>query len=404
MPKKNLLSKIAAFGLVVGFGLFLLYGQLSSSDFPRGLYGPPYEDYWDHFDSLNVNRVWNYGWWGNDNLDAYLTALGERGMRAVLRLASEEYSDSTFYLEKYSYGQYQIYEADWTYDYAYHKMEIEGDPEGFYYFSHKDTNEVNDRGERVELPQPGGGSFWAWRCDKDDDSEGIMLIGPRETADGEDALGGYKDQTDYPDRSDSLRAFVTYVKAKADISQCHPDCTVFQLQIKKKKSSTVTILKDTTFFASDFSSEDWQEFEIEYDVPDGPNTEKGYFYVWYRMKWFDNCDFWVDWIKYMDKKRGYWLFYEDSNGRYVYRDSIFQAIAGQCRELEYLRDVGRNSRSMRPDDLLRSSFRAYFVINEFLMQQHNSLAQITPSIVILTESILYGENNKSEDEICRFSR
>ena len=50
------------------FGLFLTYNSLTSSDFPRGLFGGPYSDvdsHWTGFADLQVNLVYPTKWaWG----------------------------------------------------------------------------------------------------------------------------------------------------------------------------------------------------------------------------------------------------------------------------------------------------------------------------------------------------
>jgi hypothetical protein len=347
------------------FGLFLTYGSLTSSDFPRGLYGPPNSTHWDDFEQLNPNRVWNYNWSGNGNLASYLSYVYDHGCQAVLRLHGSEYNDSTFWMEYYSCGQHHVYEAELNYQTAHGMLENENQ-EGFYYFWHHDTSETGERGEKDETQPEGGVS---WKCLQSGDNAGIMLHGPGETRCQYMYLKN--EQTIWPESVDSIN-FKAIIRVMADAAELNASDTIFQFSIYLDPGSTT--MTDDSLLAEAYYTKstlggiyypDWVNFELDYTL-----KETNY-NILYRVKWMDRCNFWVDYIKFMDMDRAYYLFYSEA-----LQESVLAYAATQCGDLEAI--YGDTLAGWKQsDEPIRSSFRAHGVVNDWA-PDHLQYPSLTP--------------------------
>jgi hypothetical protein len=366
MKKSELFSKIAAFAVAVGFGLLLTYNSLFSDEFPRGLYCPPAMGngdsiYWDSLALLGPTRVWNMGrdWkgMGEEGLHAYFRQVEAQGFKSVLRNGDFHYTDVGFtdtipyWVEYYSCGQYNIYEAEWDYN------EAKRHDEGFYHFLHSMDPE-DSIGQRDQILPEG---YWVWYCDKeDDDTSGVMLFGPMETVMGSDVTGGYWAQTNWPERVGGRR-FKTVVRVMANTGQLTSSSDpVFTLKILKNVSATdTTVIVDMTLTGDDLADLTWTNVEVDYLVEaDQERTN-------YMMIWQGNCDFWVDWIKYMDMERGYWLWYTDLSGNYIYKDSIWEVIKSQCDTIEQVYGYAEDMVAwFQSDEPRRCSFRSCGLVND----------------------------------------
>jgi len=349
--KRHIASQLATILVAVGFGLFVLHGVLTSSDFPRGLYGPPDASHWGDFAALNPNRVWNYNWGGNASLNAYLVACSTNGIKAYLRL-DPQYSGEfdTFYMEDYSCAQHHIYQAEQHYDTALYKMEHE-DPLGFYFFNHASTWNGTVRGE-LDPYQPDDGD--SWRCTHNAPyGQGIMLRGPNETLEGEDDTSTWASQQAWPDAAQD-RNFKSIIRVMADLDGLEPTDTVFYWRIFRIMGSTTITFNSAYYTADSFaqvSYPQWKKFELEYTIPTGG------FNLLYTVDWKNRCDFWVDWVEFYDMNRGRYLFTDQDT-----RDSVLALIAYQCDSLEGL--YGNILAGWKQsDEPIRSSFDAHGVVN-----------------------------------------
>jgi hypothetical protein len=351
--------------LAVLFGLFLTYGSLTSSDFPRGLYCPPFVHvgsqaaWWDSIALLHPNQVWNYGrdWldMGDAGMDTFFLRASAKGLKVILHNGDFDYTDSAYtdhvpyWIQYYSQAQYNIYEAEWTWQLS--SGNLETDPEYFYHFNH--SEDPPDSIGATDYDQPLGGD--SWKCTKATDSAGVMLWGPMETIYDEERLGGFWDQTIWPEESGD-RVFLSIIKVRAATSQLGSQTDpIFTLKIVHDQADTSL---DTTFTGEDLANLTWTELQIADTVDSGQQRAN------YQMIWYDNCDFWVDWIKYMDMERAYYMFYESSPGVFAFRDSILdEVIIPQCDAIES--EHGADMVAwLQADEPRRNNFWACGVIND----------------------------------------
>ncbi len=326
-----------------------------ASDFPRGLYGGLDSLHWAQFDSLHANQIWNYHWNGYGNYQEYLNLAGRNDTRSVLRYQGQRID--SYWLEYYSCAQYQIYEAEWDY------LEAGRHPEGFYHFWHQDQYGDPERGAIDRKNPPGGAS---WKCSRGASyGPGVMLKGPGETILGPNHLSNWGEQSDWPTKTGERRAreFKTILRVQADLSQLPAGSdTIFHLEIWFETGQAVQkqLLGELYGTGQNFRANQapgWEEMEVNYWVPDNPDL-RGQFNILYRLEWSGKCDFWVDWIKFMDMQRGYYLFYDPEVTK-----SVLHLISDQCRKVE----AGNETKLAgwkQSDEPLRSSFRAHGVIND----------------------------------------
>jgi hypothetical protein len=338
------------------FGLFLTYGSLTSTDFVRGIYGQPNDDHWAHFDSLHPNRVWNYSytWGGQGSLAEYLAGAGEWNIKPFLRLDPVEFD--TFYLEYYSCGQHHTYEAELDYDGSSEWME-NGRPDLFYFFHYAEEWDDPVRGDcvLVDADPP----FGAWKCTQGAAyGAGVMLQGPNETAEGDSDSGTWTNQLAWPNSAvdDSFRSII---RVMADLDDPAPTDTIFYWRIYKSGGGPTYTLADSYYTAASFSGvsyPDWKQFELDYTIPDvGFNTL-------YTVDWWNECDFWVDWIEFYDINRGRYLFEKDAGGAYIYRAAKLAQIEEQCDSLAGI--YGDTLAGWKQsDEPLRSSWDAHGIVN-----------------------------------------
>jgi hypothetical protein len=360
---KHSTNRILAAVLVGLFGLFLTYGSLTSSDFPRGLYAPPQihsgDGHWSDFAALNPTLAWNYGsqWHSFDSagMDAYLDSLGKYNLQAILRNGdwkgndtTGSYSDSIPYLaEHYSGGQHKQLEAELEYaDASWDFFSQTG--QSFYYFEH-------DRGR--EGPPPNTGT---WYLDPSEVDSGECLYGPRKTLNQGNTLGepgfapgGY---------NYSQREFQIRIKSKIDKTG-HPDAELaflFILETWYNPPDTIPTyhVDDTlTLSVGDFAAdEEYQEDSLETTViPSGDTT---FYCLRYKILYCDHVKTWIDWIEYMDMERAYYLFYNDS-----IQNATLDTIITQCSEIE--QEHGADMVAwLQADEPRRNNFWACGVIND----------------------------------------
>jgi len=345
------------------FGLFLTYNSLTSSDFPRGLYGPPNSTHWDDFSQLNPNRVWNYNWGGNASLNAYLTACSTHGIKACLRL-DPVYSGefNIFYMEYYSCGQHHIYQAEIDYDSSAGIM-LGTRPDIFYFFVHSDSSTHPVRGELAPNVPEGGAS---WRCTKDASyGAGFMLNGPNETLEGEDDIGTWGNQNRV---STADSQFCAIIRVMADLTELPATDTVFCWRIFKSSGITGITLNSAYYTVASFggvSSPQWKQFELEYTIP------KGGMNLMYTVDWKNKCNFWVDWIEFYDMNRGRYLFTDSTT-----RANTLALIAHQCDSLEGIYD-STLAAWKQSDEPWRSQFEAHGVVNLMARDELN-FPSVTP--------------------------
>jgi len=368
MKKTHSMSQFMPLILATAFALFLLYNTLSSTEFPRILYIPPDSLHWAHFDSLNPTAVWNYSLEGYEDLDTYLDYLGDTDIKAVLR----PYGD--YGIEKYSEAQYHHYEAERDYDEA-QGMLNQDNPEGFYFFWHGGSADTV-RGEAVVTPPPD--NVPAWKCETASDDAGIMLYGPGETTKGQDTLLNLREQSDWPEYNSS-RDFKAIIRVMADAQGLADNDTIFSFSVWFDDGGTSDSLMVKEYFTkSSFGGtfyNDWKNFEVDYVAPDNSSL-RGYFTILYQLEWYDKCDFWVDWVEFMDRDRAYYLFYHDEEGYYTFRDSLVNdIIIPECQAIETAHGnvlMGWH----QSDEPIRSAFQAHGVVNEYLKQHKNPPATI----------------------------
>jgi len=343
--KRHIASQLAAILVAVGFGLFVLQGALTGSDFPRGLYGPPIPAKWDSIALLNANRIWNYNFNHETSLQNYLNNASNYGMKAVLTLDTTDCD--TFYLNYYSCGQHHIYQAEW--DYSGSSYWINNDrPEYFYYFYHWYTGVENVRGQLDTV-----GNVPAWKCTQGVDSQGWMLTGPNETLTGPNHTGTHGNQDRSPTQDDDSFKVIIRVMANLDSLSALTD-TVFRFQVLKNSPET-TLLEEyyTGQSFADTSYPNWKHFEKIYQIPDGA------FAVFYRMYWKGLCNFWVDQIEFYDMRRGRYLFTDQTT-----RNTALTLIANQCQAIENdPNKVNKMAGWKQPDEPLRSMYDAVGVVN-----------------------------------------
>ncbi|MBU1652857.1 hypothetical protein KKA00_11595 [bacterium] len=164
-------STIGALLIAGLFGLFLVYGALFGSDFPRGMYSSPMNydaTDWDVYQDLNGNVVWNgKGAWHRDSsttLYDYLEILADYDQMSILDKGNWYYGytddDSIpYWVKYYGNGQQNRLQAEFNRTNALATLADTGNGEGYYYFLH-------DPGASVSDQYPGGDER-SLRCKKD---------------------------------------------------------------------------------------------------------------------------------------------------------------------------------------------------------------------------------------------
>lgn len=175
MKATNSLVKLSALGLAAIFGIFLLHGVLTSSDFPRGMRagGTCGPGHWSSLDSLNINRNWGPSDTLFPSLNDYLDTCNHWGIRPMLNMWRQ--SIPNVWIWHNSYGQDQHYEAEMKYSDA-----SQNPFRDFYFFWHHDT--VAQGQTPVVIGSldpyfPGQGAA-SWKCAVKQDPAGVMLLGP----------------------------------------------------------------------------------------------------------------------------------------------------------------------------------------------------------------------------------
>ncbi|TKJ40705.1 hypothetical protein CEE37_07000 [candidate division LCP-89 bacterium B3_LCP] len=357
MEKKKA-SKLAAFGLAGVFGILLLFGTLSSSDFTRGLYCPPDKNNfttsnWQTFDSLNQNLAWNYRGAFNTstypNLDDYLEKFDQYGIESILHKG--QWNGTTTYpywVEYYSCAQYHQFEVTWDSVEAKEQLEVDGS--SFYFF---------EKGEGEENPINSG--FW-YVTPSSDDAD-IILSGPRDPCDvhrycfGDPSYSwpvyfGYEDTTRY---------YMHRINARADWDAgLDTNTTVFKVYLYYHDTDAIFFLKDSLIVqVRDFDQP--LTFQL-FDFTAGINADDDCHGIRYDIYWPDSVDLWIDWVEYMDMDRGYYLFVNETS-----QDTILDKIINECDSLKNEYDVIAGWK--QSDEPVRSTFWAHGVVNDALVAE-----------------------------------
>jgi len=386
--------------------LFISFLTINASsagepEFQRGIYCPPYVNkdlnQWPLFGELNANVAWNYSaqWVGlnGEGLKWYMELLDQYGVKAVLRKGdagtSQWYTDKQlFWIEHYSCGHFGVFEAEADYDYSMKRLNS-GDKRYYYFFRHGEKPESNI-GKTIRLESSG---IICREWIKGKDHKGIVLSGPGEVSNGSSSLQLVGEQTGWPEFSihRKTRMFKAVIHASANITQLKKDDSpVFKISVFCDTSPAgwsdggISLIAEKTFTGEDFKKSAFSEFkrlEIDYGVPDSPEIN-GKFSIHYSIEWFGKCDLRMDKIEYMDKDRGYWLFYQDDACNYVYRDSIlYKVILPECRGLEekYGDQIVGWAQSDEPG---RWCYRSHGVINRFA-EENLKAPTITPLVTVM---------------------
>ncbi|RJP75389.1 MAG: hypothetical protein C4524_11765 [Candidatus Zixiibacteriota bacterium] len=378
MRSRHLTGAAAALAL----GLFLLGGGLSGEEFVRGIYGGVIPTKWDSLELLHPNRVWNYDDYGHPSAQSYIDSAYAHGMKPFLRLWEWNYPDP-FWMEKYSCGLYQKYEAEQSYN---------SSPEalaglGYYYFFHGDSF-YHVRGDTFILQNP---AVNGWKCNVNNHDAGTILKGPTETAwiptNGDTArteiwMPGI--QSDWPDSPRGPRLYRTTLRAATDTGPTGYDA--FRLwvgydSLGNYNNDVYRIIFDTTLQRADFGGTylpNFKEFVFEYEVPDytvgGRPLNSTTFHV---IEWPDQCNLWVDWVETMDLERAKYLFERDAAGDFIYRDSTCNTLVAQCQAWE---NAGTNAQKIagwkQSDEPIRASFPAHGVVHDRLGANHPPAAAV----------------------------
>jgi hypothetical protein len=345
MKKSELFSKIAAFAVAVGFGLLLLCGQLSSSDFPRGLYSPPFVTrdtaYWSDFADLNPNIVWNYHyvWAYGGDVDDYLGMVARYGMKSVLRWGDWNARDTLYWVNHYGGAQYDKFEVELDSNHATAKLDSSG--LGYCFFVQREGG--------IDPLVPS-----SWHVSIDTCDAGVILEGPRETADSKQYP--YKTpRFDWPAKHDQ-REFLHRIRARATTDGVDDNTTAFKMYVDYYYNNSNYIREDSLIVrAGDFDQSNiFQVFSITTTIDTSDDVDG----IGYKIYWPDSVDLWVDWVEVMDMDRAYYLFVENP-------DSIKDLIVKQCDSLEnpiLHPDADVIAGWAISDEPIRSSFRAHYAI------------------------------------------
>ena len=335
MKKTNSVSKFAPLILASAFGLFLLYGTLSSSDFPRGTTGCPYhttdDDLWNSYDSLNVNFAQHHKRaWYDLTLNDWLRELGERNLKVILEKAwhssNSAYDDTLpYWVKYYGYGQWDVLQVELDDSTASADL-LSSKGATYYYFFHDEVAE-----KKITVPWASGGPYMY--CHKDSvptglDTTGMFVRGCRYTQTDkrfwEPRLDVCKDSSN-PDGYFGFyeygRDFLCRFRAAIDNSEgVSVDDTVLVYDMFFFGPSNYDTLSHNYYYVTKGQfggDQNFVEFQME------AQADSNYRRMEHRFITTNLCDIYVDWVEYMDMDRAYYLFYVDpQTGEYAFRDSV----------------------------------------------------------------------------------
>jgi len=283
------------------FGLFLTYGSLTSSDFPRGTFGCPYSDvdsHWTGYAELNANLAYHVrGAWGASyTLSEFLQNLGSHGVGVALGKGWWNLEDSTsdsipYLVNYYSAGQYDILQADWNQSFASLHLLDEG--ETYSYFEH-------DPGTYLEGEIPGAEMVVA--CPKDSCTnqwgQGWFLKGCKGTISHAGAWEPFMNVGSFDYKTHGGRTFISRFRAAIDSSQGvgnNEIVLIYDMPYFKANGDTLSHHYRYVTKGEFGGDQNFQEFQVE------GFADTSYRRLEYRFYTTNLCDIYVDWVEYMDK-------------------------------------------------------------------------------------------------------
>jgi len=381
MQKATFKSKLTGFIIACAFGLFLVYGTISSSDFPRGLFGPPgkNDSKWAQFDSLNQNIVWNYrGVWEDTATAAcqtvwdYLDSLDAYDLYSILRKADYNYTKNDedsipYFVEYYSYGNYNQLQVEWNYTTALAKLEDDGT--GYYHF---DWQAGAVRSEAVP------GAIGAAVLKEADTTSGVQrfLKGIYLTTDGEEVqhinqeplFDKYEGDTPMFGYEEHGRTFRHRFRVAIDTPDTTLDDTVIVMTYKMSLQEYTEVSYEKQVTKGDFGTANrtWKEFWVE-----GIATED-YDATHFSFFTTNKVDVYIDWVEYMDMEQGYPLWWDNTIAA-----TTLQQIADQCEAIMDSANGDHISGWAQSDEPHRCFFESHGKINDFF-NGHATLDGVWP--------------------------
>ena len=385
MKKTNSVSKFAPLILASAFGLFLLYGTLSSSDFPRGTTGCPYhttdDDLWNSYDSLNVNFAQHHKRaWYDLTLNDWLRELGERNLKVILEKAwhssNSAYDDTLpYWVKYYGYGQWDVLEVEYNESYADSHL-IDSKGATYYYFFHDDVAEISG----FLGPE-------CVRCLKDSiptglDTTGMFVRGCRYTQTDkrfwEPRLDVDRDNSN-PDGYFGFyeygRDFLCRFRAAIDNSGGVSDddtVLVFDTPFYWDYGDDYLICHNYKYVTKGefVGDQNFVIFENE------THADSNYLYMKYCFITTNLCDVYVDWVEFMDMEQGYPLWSD------ALRPITLDTIENECK---YLVDLAESYNSeiigFEIGDIPRKgTFRCLGILNDSLFALDDTLRDRPPRI------------------------
>ncbi len=361
MKKSTLLSALA---VVFAFCLLLLYGTLSSSDFPRAISDHPSlnTSYWSSFDSLNQNRVLNgRGKFSLAQLPNYLNTLAGYGMQSLL--SHPDYNqmggmaDSLPYLvEHYSWGQYDKLQVEWNearlaeypdsvgYGYYYHFKYWTGDPISWQgaLCVYCPTTYTADSGKFLYQVQNVNHS---------------PLHEPKYNYPNR---GGYNNL--YPQIG---RKFRTRIRMAIDTTGCNVSLTDtvldYRMSFEFYMGDSLPRIYRVYPRVCDFPLNlDFKEFWVEGQL-DTSTHDLNFTGIDYAFYTTNQVKLYIDWVEYMDMEQAYPLVWNDS-----LKNITVAAIRTQCRELLASSGGGAIVGWSQSDEPWRMTYRAHGIVNDSL--------------------------------------
>ncbi|RJP73764.1 MAG: hypothetical protein C4524_13845 [Candidatus Zixiibacteriota bacterium] len=334
--------------------LFLAYGNLTSSDFPRGMYGCPYSNnngYWQSFDSLNVNLVYagrswkggggEYHYLDSAALDSFLADLGRYGMGVVLEKGDWKAGTDEplpYWVQYYAYGQYNKLEVEWDSTTAADSL-YDNKGDSYYYFLH-------DPGAHVSYDLPSGGASLYCRKDSCQGTLGDLVIarGIYETI-LDDPLwephldfgkggSGYNPNGMFGYYATGRTLVNRFRMAINNSTGLSSDVTIGKVLrvIHYSDSVHTDTIRHCNYYLKkgDFGADlQFKEFSDTLIVPPGYSMIYYYFYTW------NTCDVYIDRIEYMDQEQAYPLFWSDST-----RQIALDSIEAECERVMGIANSG----------------------------------------------------------------
>ncbi len=365
--------KPATLMLAILLVVFQSFGMASASDFPRGLYGSPdwqNLDEWVGFDSdsLHHNFVWNYGSvWEIDagiTVDDYLDSCTSHGLKSVLRKGDWGWNNQTeedsipYFVEYYSYGNYNQLQVDWNYDEAVWHLDNDNG-RGYYYWQQAPGTEVQPIGTEGDVV------FWS-HAESDTIYNHKFIHTPRYTDNSAFLVEpefDFRGQFGYINKG---RTFCARVRLMIDTTGFGNTVdladTVFKFDFGFRFFGDPDYYRHNWLYLTpnDFDSiGGFQNFWVEGYIEPGEDYHRSIYEFYYCPD--NKVDIYVNWVEYMDKEQGYPLF----SGDQALRNATLQQIATQCSTLQQSTYGDAIIGWSQSDEPIRPFFLAHGVVNDF---------------------------------------